>query len=85
MRKPGSYETEHEFMHELYYRAVSCTRWYFLGKYYEALVRAGARLDPPYWDGPRVPLQNETHDNTVVREYRRQLKAKGQGDGVRVW
>lgn len=83
MRKPGFYENERDFMHEMYFRAVSCTRWYFVGKFYDALVRAGARLDPPYWDGPPVPQWNATHDDVVVRAYRRQLKA--QGEHVRVW
>lgn len=83
LRKPGFYESERDFMSEVYHRGVSCTRWYFVGKFYATLVRAGARLDPPYWEGPPVPLWNETHDNTVVRAHRKALKAKGEG--VRVW
>lgn len=84
IHKPGQYETEAELMHAMYYRAVSCTRWYFLGKFYPLLKKAGARLGPPYWDGPPVPPgDDETHDNTIVRTHRKELKAGGEN--VRVW
>lgn len=70
-------------MRDMYYRATSCTRYYFLTWFYAKLVKAGARLQPPYWTGPPVPIWNTTHDDTVVLDYRKKLRAKGEH--VRVW
>lgn len=65
MHKPGDYKSERDFMHDLYTRANSCSRHYYL-LWYDAYVRgAAARLPPPYWDGPVVPGRNETHDKLV--------------------
>lgn len=85
VNKPGLYDNEHQFMYDIYTRAMSCTRHYykiwcaaaapalFLAetspsrppRRYEKLVKAGARLPPPYWEGPVVPGHNATHDALV--------------------
>lgn len=51
--------------------------------YYAKLKKAGARLPPPYWEGPPVPIWDHGHDATVVCKYRQEIKAKGEH--VRVW
>ena len=60
-------------MRDMYTMATGCTRYYFLERYYASLVKAGGRLDPPYWDGPPVPIWNETHD-AIVRAHIKELK-----------
>ena len=40
---------------------------------YSKLVRAGARLPPPYWEGPPVPGHNATHD-ALVKQWRVEFK-----------
>jgi hypothetical protein len=65
IHKAAWYETEAHFMEDMWLVAESCTRYYFVEWYYRLLVAAGARLDPPYWDGPPVPIWNATHDEFV--------------------
>lgn len=71
LHKPGHFSNERDFMDNLYYRATSCTRDYYLRFYLPALQRGGYRLGAPRWTGPRVPLVNKTHDSLVVAPFRR--------------
>jgi hypothetical protein len=41
------------FMSDLYQYGTSCSRYYFLHWWYAKLIKAGGRLDPPFWTGPR--------------------------------
>jgi hypothetical protein len=52
IHKPSWYEREDQFMDDMYGFAESCVRHYFVEEFYARLLRAGARLDPPYWTGP---------------------------------
>lgn len=76
IHKPSWYESEFKFFDDMFKYAESCTRYYYLERFYESLVRAGARLDPPYWNGSVVPIWNETHD-LVVRANKADLNARG--------
>ena len=86
--KPSWYETDAHFFEDMYHLAGSCTRYYYIHWFYRLLVNAGARLDPPYWDGPEVPLWNATHDeytSKVKEDYKKrgvqrkwETKAKGE-------
>lgn len=64
VEKPAKYETEKDFMHAMYYHALSCTRYYYM-VWYEKFQKAMGRLPPPYWTGPAIPLYNSTHDEIV--------------------
>jgi hypothetical protein len=64
VHKPGDYETEEALMRDLYTRATSCTRHYYI-LWYEAYVRATGAALPGPWTGPRVPSRNSTHDDLV--------------------
>lgn len=44
-------------------------------KFFKLLAKAGISLDPPYWTGPPVPLDNATHD-ILVREWKAAAKAE---------
>jgi hypothetical protein len=65
IHKASWYETEAHFYEDMYELAGSCTRYYYLEWFYRLLVAAGARLEPPYWAGPPVPIWNVTHDARI--------------------
>ena len=73
VEKPGDYRTERQFMHDIYTRAMGCTRHYY-NIWYSKLVKAGARLPEP-WTGPPVPGHNATHD-ALVKDWRVEFKVK---------
>lgn len=71
LHKPDHFSNERDFMANLYFRATSCTRDYFLRFYLRALERGGYKLGAPRWTGPPVPLVNKTHDQLVLRTFRK--------------
>jgi hypothetical protein len=73
--KPGDFKSEQGFWENMYYRAMGCSRHYFV-KWYDAFRRAGHRLPEPYWNGPTVPGHNATHDE-FVRAWRLANNVRG--------
>ena len=78
LKKPGGYETEREFMRDLYFRSASCFRYYYAHQWYPKFVRAHGRL-PEHWTGPEVPSYNATHDD-IARACALKLKNAEAGD-----
>lgn len=67
--KPGHFRTDFDLLNSVYHRGKSCSRYYYM-KWYDAFKRGmGATLPPPLWDGPPIPIWNETHD-TLVEQWK---------------
>ena len=76
IHKASWYENEYHFMEDMWLLGESCTRYYYIEWFYRLLVDAGARLDPPYWNGTTVPIWNTTHD-AWVRENKEDYRRRG--------
>lgn len=76
IHKAAWYENEAHFFEDMWLLAGSCTRYYYIEWFYRLLIKAGARLDPPYWEGPPVPIWNTTHD-VFIQVNRDDYKRRG--------
>ena len=54
-------------MNDMLEFATECSRYYFVHWWYAKLVKAGGRLDPPYYEGPPIIVVNASHDAAVAR------------------
>ena len=65
--KPGHFRTDFDLLNSVYHRGKSCSRYYYM-KWYDAYKRGmGGPLPPPLWEGPPIPIWNETHDALVEK------------------
>ena len=65
----------YSLMEDLMTKAPGCYRYYYLEWYYAKFLKAGGRLEAPYWDGPPVPTWNETLDMAVRLGWAEKKKA----------
>ena len=62
--KPGHFRTDFDLLNAVYTRGKSCSRYYYMN-WYDNYKKAMGPFSPPLWDGPPVPIWNETHDKLV--------------------
>jgi hypothetical protein len=63
--KPGHFRTDFDLLNAVYTRGKSCSRYYYMTWYEKYKRGMGTSLPPPYWDGPPIPIWNETHDALI--------------------
>lgn len=80
--KPGHFRTDWDLMNAVYTRGKSCSRYYYMN-WYDHYKKAMGPFPPPYWDGPPVPIWNETHD-ALVDKWKQEREERERQEELRL-